>query len=196
MKTRTYELKQRAERQAATRQRIVEATMELHTTVGPSQTTISAIAERAGVQRQTVYAHFPDVDTLFGACTRHWATVYPFPDPAKWLAIEDPPRRLVTALLEIYGWYESVGDHLALFRRDAADVPVAVLVEWAEQDRQLAAGLAAAFPRRKVVSVAIAHALEFETWRSLHGHGLSNRVAANLMVRFVTCVAENPASGR
>ena len=88
--TRKYELKRRAERLAETRGRIVEATVGLHSSVGPAQTTISAIAERAGVQRHTVYAHFRDERELFDACSAHWAALHPFPDPARWVEIDDP----------------------------------------------------------------------------------------------------------
>jgi AcrR family transcriptional regulator len=193
VKKRTYQLKQRAERQAATRGRIVEATMALHTSVGPSKTTISGIAELAGVQRQTVYAHFPDEEVLFGACTSHWAMLYPFPDPATWESVKEPGRRLVAALTAIYGWYESVEDHLTLFRRDTAFIPPAIVAQQEERDRQLVAALAAAFPRRKLVRVAIAHALEFEIWKSLRHKDLSSSAAAELMTRLVTCVADNAA---
>lgn len=193
VKKRTYQLKQRAERQAETRQRIIEATMALHTTVGPSQTTISGIAEQAGVQRQTVYAHFPDEEGLFGACTSLWAERYPFPDPAGWASIEDPRRRLVTALVTVYGWYESIEDQLVLFRRDLAVTPPAVVARQGEQKAHLAANLATGFPRRKLVATAVAHAAEFETWQSLHSHGLSIRAAADLMARFVNCVVEDTA---
>src|SRR5688572_26409701 len=91
---RQYELRKRAERQAETRRRIVEATVDLHTTVGPSRTKIAAIAERARVQRHTVYAHFPDERALFSACSAHWATANPFPDPASWARIAQPELRL------------------------------------------------------------------------------------------------------
>ena len=91
---RKYELKQRAQRQAETRQRIVEATVALHTSVGPARTTISAIAAGAGVERHTVYAHFPDEQTLFRACTAHWQAEHPLPDPAPWLELADPEERL------------------------------------------------------------------------------------------------------
>src|SRR6476620_7794449 len=67
--TRRYELKRRAERQDETRQRIVDATIELHQTIGAAQTTVSEIAKRAGVGRVTVYRHFPDEETLFNACS-------------------------------------------------------------------------------------------------------------------------------
>ena len=95
---RKYELKQRAESLTATRGRIVEATVELHDSLGPACTTISAIAERAGVQRLTVYRHFPDERSLFGACSGHWAAQNPVPDPAAWAAIDDPEERLLVAL--------------------------------------------------------------------------------------------------
>ena len=81
---RKYEKKERARRQEQTRQRIVEAAVDLHTSVGPAQTTISGIAKRAGVERHTVYAHFPDDGTLFRACSEHWAARHPLPDPERW----------------------------------------------------------------------------------------------------------------
>src|SRR5438309_7399128 len=105
--TRKYELKQRAQSQAETRQRIVEATVALHDSLGPSRTTISAIAERAGVQRLTVYRHFPDERTLFQACSSHWTSRNPKPDLATWAALDDPEERLRTALAEIYAFYRA-----------------------------------------------------------------------------------------
>ena len=92
--TRKYELKQRALSQAETRQRIVDATVDLHRELGPLRTTISAIAERAGVQRLTVYRHFPDDRALFGACSSQWRAAHPMPDPSAWAAVEDPAERL------------------------------------------------------------------------------------------------------
>ncbi len=112
---RKYELRKRAERQAETRDRIVRATVGLHTSVGPAATTISAIAKAAGVQRHTVYAHFPDEDTLFRACTSHWRAEHPFPD------IAGAP--LGEALEAVYAWYESVAHEFALFLRDAHAIP-------------------------------------------------------------------------
>ena len=120
---RKYELKERARRQAQTRQRIVEAAVDLHTSVGPARTTISGIAERAGVERHTVYAHFPDDRTLFRACSAHWEARHPLPDLETLAEIDDPVRRLRRALGEMYAWYESVEADLALFLRDASVVP-------------------------------------------------------------------------
>src|SRR5918995_7154537 len=95
---RRYEKKARAEQEEATRQRIIEAAIGLHGTVGPARTTISAIAERAGVRRATVYRHFPDERELFLGCSGAWRERHPLPDPATWAAIDDPVQRLAAAL--------------------------------------------------------------------------------------------------
>jgi AcrR family transcriptional regulator len=183
--TRQYRLGRRAEHQAQTRQRIVEAAVDLHATVGPATTSISAIAERAGVQRHTVYAHFPDETLLFEACSAHWIGMNPFPDVSEWLEIADPGQRLQRALGDVYAWYDRVEDALALFVHDAHVFP-----SWGEARRarlgELADLLAKDFPRRKAVRAAVGHALEFETWRSLvRTQGLSIRSAADAMARLV-----------
>jgi len=187
---RKYELRKRAERRAETRRRIVEATVGLHTTVGPSRTSIAAIAERAGVQRHTVYAHFPDERSLFTACSSHWAAAHPFPDPAPWTRIAEPDRRLRTALDEVYRWYEQVEPHLLLFARDSTLVPAYGFVT-DQRTAELAAVadmLADGLPRRKKVRAAVGHALDFQAWRSLaRRQGLTRRQAVAAMVRFVVC---------
>ena len=121
---RTYELKRRAERQEETRQRIVEAAVELHTTLGPSRTTVKAIAERAGVTRPTVYAHFPDDRSLFLACSGHVRETVPPPDSSAWGSVSDPVERLETALRDLYGYYERLEPLLENVQRDAAVMPV------------------------------------------------------------------------
>src|SRR5919107_1985901 len=102
---RKYQKIRRAEQQAETRQRIVEAMVALHREVGPARATISAIAERAGVERLTVYRHFPDERSMFEACTTHYATEVPQPDPASWADIDDPAERLRAVLLTFYEYY-------------------------------------------------------------------------------------------
>ena len=186
---RRYQLRERARRQAETRQRIVEAAVALHTSVGPARTTISGIAERAGVERHTVYAHFPDDHSLFHACSEHWTASHPMPDPETLDQIGDPVSRLRRALGEMYAWYESVEDDLALFIRDASAVPAEVL---GRRTARLAAVTEAAsqgWPRRKLVRGAIAHALEFETWRSLvRRQGFTRAQAVDAMLRLVSSV--------
>lgn len=188
---RRYELKRRAERQAETRKRITEAAVELHTTVGPAATTIAAIAARAGVQRHTVYAHFPDERSLFDACSSHWTERHPFPDTERWLQEPDPEQRLRTALDELYRWYEAGEGALSRFHRDASLHPVhgELMAAQTARIRELAVPLARGWPTRKTVRAAIGHALEFETWRSLvRAHGLSRRQATEAMVRLAASV--------
>jgi AcrR family transcriptional regulator len=189
--SRKYELRRRAERQAETRRRIVEAAVALHTSQGPARTTIAGIAERAGVQRHTVYAHFPDERELFGACSAHWNADHPFPDPERWSEIDDPERRLRAALHDTYGWYEEVEADLAIFERDAqVHATMAELV--AARHRRLDAlrdVLASGWSRRRAVRGAIGHALEFETWRSLtRRQDLGRTQAVDAMLRFVASV--------
>jgi len=179
--TRKYEQTKRAEKQAETRQRIVEATVALHTSVGPAQTTVSAIAARAGVQRHTVYAHFPDESTLYAACTTHWNALHPFPAVTA--------TDLGPDLDAVYRWYATVADDLELFLRDASVVgPAAAEMERvALQLDRLADGLARG--RSRAARAAIGHALAFETWRSLvRRQGLSTSQAVKLMVAFVESV--------
>ena len=185
---RRYELKERARRQAETRERIVEAAVELHTSVGPARTTISGIAERAGVERHTVYAHFADERTLFAACSAHWAAQHPFPGLQASLELEDPQARLEAALRDLYRWYEEVEGDVAIFRRDAQvhELSAEIIAEDDRRLAELADELARGRPRRKTLRAAVGHALEFETWRSLtRRQGLSRRQAVEAMLRLV-----------
>jgi AcrR family transcriptional regulator len=188
---RRYELKERARRQAETRRRIVEAAVDLHTSVGPARTTVSAIADRAGVQRHTVYAHFPDERTLFHACSMHWRDQHPRPDPGRWLELDAPEGRLRGVLVDLYAWYEEVESDLAVILRDATLVPAAAeqLAEQAAATAALVAEVARGWPRRSTVRAAIGHAVEFETWHSLvRRQGLSRTQAVDAMLRFVQAV--------
>jgi len=116
---RTYTLKKRAEQQAETRRRIVEAAVDLHSSVGPANTTFSMVAERAGVQRHTLYAHFPDEMSLNLACSGHVAERDPLPEAVSWGKIEDRRERLRVGLDAIYGWYERHADLMGCVMRDA-----------------------------------------------------------------------------
>jgi AcrR family transcriptional regulator len=194
---RKYELKKRAESQEQTRQRIVEATVELHEALGPAKTTISAIAERAGVQRLTVYRHFPDEESVFRACTSHWAARHPAPDPAGWAGVADPIDRLRLALTELYAYFEGGEPMLASSRRDLPHLPALAKV-LAEREapyrervrRALVADWAMEDERRTIVLAAIGHATAFPTWQSLvREGGVTNEQAVALMVCLITCAA-------
>src|SRR5213082_3810544 len=123
---RTYQLKRRAERQDQTRQRIIEATIELHQTIGPAATTVSEIAERAQVGRVTVYRHFPDEPTLARACSGQYFERHPLPDPEHWQAIPDPVERLRTGLRETYAYHRATEAMITRVLADASYHPVVV----------------------------------------------------------------------
>ena len=110
---RPYRMKARAEQQDDTRRRITESAVALHGSVGPANTSMSAVAEHAGVRRSTLYRHFADEAALFVACSSHWAAQHPLPDPAAWAAVDDPAERLRRALTELYAYYEGGEDMLA-----------------------------------------------------------------------------------
>ena len=188
--TRTYELRERARSQAETRRRIVEATVELHGSIGPARTTISAIAAHAGVQRLTVYRHFPDERTLFEACSGHWAAEHPLPDPSAWVAVEDPAKRLELALHELYAHFRATETMTANVRRDLPAMPVIQEIAasragyWKAVRTVLDRGWTVRGTQRRRLRAAIAHAVEFETWQSLtRRQGLGDKEAADLMVR-------------
>ena len=192
---RKYELKQRAETLTATRERIVEATVELHDSLGPARTTISAIAERAGVQRLTVYRHFPDERSLFEACSGHWAAQNPAPDPSAWAVLDDPEERLRIALAEIYAFYRATEGMTGNLLRDFPDSPVLqevaepFLEYWETVREVLDRGWKARGRKRVLLRAVIGHAVEFETWRSLaRREGLDDVVAAAAMVSLARAV--------
>ena len=196
MATRTYQKKRRAEQETETRRRIVEAVAALHGEIGPARTTIKAIAERAGVERLTVYRHFADEGAIFAACNAHFHDETPPPDPSQWREIEDPVARLRAAILAFYDYYRRGENMIAYAQRDAAELPAlaAVLAPQRAFVEVVRAELEAAWPddagARPRLSAAIGHALRFDTWRSLvRGEGLSDADAAELMVDLVRSAA-------
>ena len=197
---RKYEMKKRAERQRETRRRIVEATVELHRTQGPAQTTISEIAQRAGVNRLTVYNHFPDTTDLLRACSRSWTERHPAPDPAPWAQIGDPQERLRTALMELYGFYARTEPMRANVLRDAETMPeLAALLEgsvvpYLEAVRDLLAeGWEVHGNGNRLLLATLKLAIDFHTWRSLErGSGLGREEAVELMLGAV-CSAVSPS---
>jgi AcrR family transcriptional regulator len=193
--TRKYELKRRAQSQANTRRRIVEAAVDLHHSLGPARTTITAIAKRAGVQRLTVYRHFPDERSLFQACSGRWAAEHPIPDPAAWLSIPDPEERLRIALGDLYAYYGKTEQMTSNVRRDLPllralqEIAASRAPYWETVRTTLDRGCKARGRRRTLVRAVIGHAVEFETWRSLTRlQGLEDAEAADAMVSLARAV--------
>jgi AcrR family transcriptional regulator len=186
---RRYEQKKRALLQQETRRRILDAVVELHATVGPARTSVSAVAERAGVERPTVYRHFPNEREMLAACSAHFRARHPRPDAASWSRIRDPEERLRVALDSLYCYYTETEAMTANVLRDAAVIPaLAELV--APTRKQMSAlpdlllrGWKARGPRRQRLRAALAHATAFTTWHSLVAEqGLDRDDAVSLMV--------------
>jgi AcrR family transcriptional regulator len=198
--TRTYRMRRRAETQAQTRLRITESAMHLHGTLGPARTSMSAVAEHAGVRRSTLYRHFPDEAALFDACSAHWSAANPPPDLGAWAAIQAPEERLRTALAELYAYY---GRTEGMFDNLIRDEPALVLVQQrfaafrgymsATRDTLMKGRRLRGSARRRT-QAAVGHAIAFATWKSLvREQGLGEAEAVELACRLV---AASATSGR
>jgi len=184
---RKYELRQRAEQAEETRRRIVETVVGLHLTVGPAATTISEVARRVGVQRQTVYNHFPEEQELFAACSAHWRALHPAPDPAAWTDLRD-------GLRELYAWYRETEQMTSNVLRDAEVLPALRAVLEPGRAAYLASvRKALAVSRSRRVEAAVAVATDFHVWRSLKE--LGDDEAAELMASLVEGAARSPRRG-
>jgi len=198
--TRKYELNKRAKKQEQTRQRIIDATVALHEEVGPARTSISAIAERAGVERLTVYRHFPDEREIFHACSARYDELHPMPNVSAWLDVADPRERLNTALRDVYRYYASTEKMLSNVFRDAPLMPT--MKDAVEHFRQrlefvvevlLAGWEVESDIARQALTAAIHLALNFNTWQVLaSSQGFSPDEAAELLARMIANLIPTP----
>ena len=193
---RPYRMQRRAELEEATRRRITESAVQLHGTVGPSRTSVSAVAEHAGVRRSTVYRHFPDETALFAACSAHWNAANPPPDLERWAMVEDPDERLRSGLQELYAFYRRTERMLDNLLRDEATMPTVQRLFGGFHDYltaardTLMAGRRAHGRTRQRTQAVIGHAVAFTTWRSLTSEQeLDDSQAADLMCRLVAAAA-------
>ncbi len=198
-KTRRYRKRRRAEQEAETRRRITEAAVKLHGTIGPARTTVSGIAREAGVQRATVYRHFPDEEAIYDACTSHYNALHPPPDIGEWSAMADPDERLARALGDVYAFYAETQQMIESTGRDIERVPAvrreaeAVAAYLEEARVALMRGRPERGRARARAGAAIGHALAFGTWRSLVvEQGLDPEDATRLMAALVA--AAGPTS--
>lgn len=187
---RHYRMRKRAATKEETRRRIVEATMTLHEEVGPRATTISAIADRAGVQRLTVYRHFPDETAVFQACTSHWLELNPPPDPADWADEADPALRFRRAVAAFYDYYLRTRRMWTVSFRDVGEVPALQepMAEMAAFMDSVAGDIATALdggkgPRNTLATVR--HVLHFLTWADLEDQGLSQDAKLELVCNWL-----------
>jgi len=197
---RPYRMTKRAQAEEETRRRITQSTVELHEALGPSRTSVSAIAAHAGVRRSTVYRHFPDELALFTACTAHWMAANPPPDPSPWVSIEDADLRLCAALGALYPYYRRTQQMMENIHRDEGIMPL--VKQMMGGYRGYLEGLrdllmrdrAPAIAQHRAVSAAIGHALSFPVWRSMAvEQSLSDEECTDLMCCLVQ-VAQSPES--
>jgi AcrR family transcriptional regulator len=193
---RKYEMRQRAERQEETRQRIVEATVALHQELGLRRTTISDIAGRAGVERATVYRHFPDDRLLLSACIGHYFTRFPTPDPEPWQATADPEARLRQGLADVYAYHRVTEPMISRTRRDAPEFPemleivAPITAQWSRIGEVLAEPWLTGDAHHVLIRAAVRHAINFPTWQSLvREQGLDDPRAIEVMVAMVRGLA-------
>jgi AcrR family transcriptional regulator len=191
MPKRPYTLRKRAERRDETRERIAAAAAALHEELGPRNTTISAVAERAGVQRLTVYRHFPDERALFAACTGHWLERHPLPDPAMWSGLQDRPARVRAALQALYTYYRGTRRMWQPAYRDMDEVaalkaPMRAVQRYLDsvRDGLLEGGPSAARSSRRTRGV-LSHVLQFATWQSLAREGFGDGEMADMATEWV-----------
>lgn len=194
MEKRKYTPRRRAQKQEQTRARIIEAAMALHEELGPRKATISAIAERAGVQRLTVYRHFPDDFALFQACTSRWLALNPPPEPTEWQAVAEPVQRARTAFKALYAYYRRTETMWAVSYRDVDEVPALQEPMAAVEDylRQVRDDLAAAWslpaPAERSLKAALTLCLRFATWQTLNREGLNDDEMTDLAAGWITCL--------
>lgn len=195
MSNRKYTKRRRAQQEADTRQRIVAAAAELHGEMGVRDSTVTAIAARAGVQRLTVYRHFPDEHELVRACTAHWLTAHPPPEPGQWNREGDAAQRSRAALVALYRYYRGTSEMWRLAYRDRDDVPSlrGPMLEFEQYLDGLGDDLVGAWaPGRReagALRAVVGHALSYSSWRSLAGRGLSDEDMADLVVAWLRAVA-------
>ena len=191
-------MRKRAEQVDQTRQRIVEAAVHLHGTVGPAATTIAGIAEQAGITRLTVYRHFPDEQALYLACSSHWMSQQVAPDPDAWARIADPAERLRAGLADLYRYYRHAAAMLTWIYRDKQALPQQLQQVIDRTDRHhrdvLLETFAGTRARRRRVRAVLGHTVSFWTWRSLClQQGLSDREAVEVMATLALTTARGPS---
>lgn len=193
MKSRKYTKKLRARQEGQTRKRIVEAAMALHEELGPRHTTISAIADRAGVQRLTVYRHFPDDTALFQVCSSQWLALNPPPQLAQWQSHGDAVQRTQAALEAFFRYYRKTEGMWSQVYRDAEEVPAmaAPLEKFHGYLDEARDDLSAQWDitstaKKRLVKTTLSHCLKFSTWQSLDEEGLTDRQMANLAIKWLS----------
>ena len=189
-------MSKRTEKISGTHQRIVDAAVTLHGSIGPARTTIAGIAEKAGVTRLTVYRHFPDEEALFSACSTHWLSEQQLPDPEEWSRHTDPLERLTVGLSDLYRFYRGGEAMLTRIYADWNALPQTRRGALEYTNAHFRNVLLEPFPeqtRNSRFTATLSHAVSFWTWRSLcHDNGLSDDDAVDVMSTLITTAVRAP----
>ena len=191
MSNRKYTKTRRAEQQDETRDRIIEAIVALHEEFGPANTSIKAVAEKAGVQRLTVYRHFPDDASIFQACTSHWLKLNPPPDFVDWVNIENADEQTYTVLLAFYRYYRQTEKMWSGAYRDVEEIEalrnvMAGFETFLDQVRDnLLASWKVNGKRKKQLSITLRHSLRFTSWQSLKRENLNDKQITELVMSWI-----------
>lgn len=191
MSKRKYTKRERAKNEQLTRERIIEAAMALHEELGPALTSIKAVAERAGVQRLTVYRHFPDEMKLFSACTSQWLTLHPLPEIDHWRDIDDPGEKTRKVVLAFYRYYRQTERMWHVAYRDVDEVealqaPMAEIEKYLDTvSRELVIAWQPSQAEKKTLSPTLRHGLRFSTWQSLGKEKLSDSKMVELVMNWL-----------
>jgi len=193
MPKRKYTLRRRAERQDQTRERIVDAAIALHEEIGPAATTISALAERAGVQRLTVYRHFPSETDVLAACSTKWFSQHPPPDVGT-IDGTDPRERTQAIFLALYRYYDETQGMWGSIYPDAGKVagldgPLKAFDSYLSTvtDEMLRCWAARG---HRLLKATLDHAVQFSTWQSLSRLGLKTPTMAKLAATWAIAVVD------
>ena len=192
MTPRKYSMDKRKAAVQETRQRILEATLALHSQKGIFGTSWQDIARRADVSVGTVYKHFPSLDELVPACGE---LMYAITQPP---SLEDAPRifegarsleeRLERLIEELFGFYERGAPYI---ETDFQERQLPEVREWEAYMLTTIAGLVreAFVPARpdEVTVQAVSALLDFSVFKSFMNRDIPKERAAKTIKEGLLC---------
>lgn len=196
MTPRKYSMGKRQAAVEATRQRILEATLALHSEKGIFGTSWQDIARRADVSVATVYKHFPSLDELVPACGElmYAITRPPSPDdaPEIFAGARSLEERLERLISELFDFYERGAPYI---ETDFQERRLPAVREWEAYMRNTIAGLVReallpAGPEERTVR-AVSALLDFSTFKSFLDREIPKEQAADIMNEVLLCWIEH-----
>ena len=191
---RRYRLGRRAETTQETRLRLVEATFQLHAERGIADTSMTDIAERAGVSVGTVYHHFPSYADAIVACGAYTSEHAPAPTAAVFEGAATRRERVACLARALFDYYERVPalESVRRDRRFSRSLDAFAREEVRNRRRLAAQAVGAGGP------VALVAALtDIDVYRSLRREGFGTVDAADRVALLLNHVLDAvPGAGR